>query len=152
MRALRIAGAAGCSALLIACSSHSAHTTGSKPTTVRTSSAPTTPAAVSSAASSQASAPTAAKDFSFAGTADTPCHMTYGATADGRTITRVQTATAGELITHVGGNAGPTRNDMQITPGISAFTYDVPLNQVEDMGAILYVGTTEFACSIAAGS
>jgi hypothetical protein len=41
---------------------------------------------------------------------------------------------------------------MQITPGISAFTYDVPLNQVDDMGAILYVDAKEVGCAIAPDS
>ena len=83
------------------------------------------------------------------GTPGTPCHMTYLATDDGRTLTRFQVTASGELVTHVSGPGGIHRNDEQVTPNFWSFTYTVPLPQVVEMGAILYVGSTEYACSIA---
>jgi hypothetical protein len=75
--------------------------------------------------------------------------MTYASTSNGLTTTRFDVAVAGELITHVSGPAGIQRNDNEVTANFWSFTYDVPLPQVSDMGAVLYVGDHEYACSIA---
>lgn len=81
------------------------------------------------------------------------CAMHYSQTSDGRTITRFTITQPGELITHVSGPDGLHRNDEQVTANYWAYAYDVPLNQVTDMGAVLYLadGTTA-ACAISPGA
>ena len=146
--------AAGVAALgLTASCSPKAPSTRTTPTAALPVASERSPVASSQPAqpSPQASLASATKDFSQAGSNGTPYHMTYAATADGRTTTRFQITASGELITHVGGPAGLMRNDKQVTPNYWAFTYDIPLDQVDDIGGVLYVGGGEFACSIAPG-
>lgn len=83
----------------------------------------------------------------------TACAMHYSQTSDGNTVTRFTINQPGELITHVSGPDGNHRNDQQVTANYWAYTYSVPLNQVTDMGAVLYLadGTTA-ACAISPGT
>ena len=81
----------------------------------------------------------------------TDCTMTYGPSKTGGTVTVVTVDEPGEIITHVSDSQGNIhRNDTQITQGPNAFTYNVPLAQVGDMGAVFYPsGGSSESCTIA---
>jgi hypothetical protein len=117
--------------------------------------APVKPAAVSTSASPTAASTSAAPSpidnpaFGLTGSGS-DCVMTYGPSTSGGTLTVVTVDVPGEIITHISDGAGNIhRNDVQITQGPNAFTYDVPLSQVGDMGAVFYLtdGTSQ-SCTI----
>jgi hypothetical protein len=85
---------------------------------------------------------------------DPACQMHYSQLPDGMTITRFTLTEPGELITHVSDMAGKLhRNDQQESAGAAAFSYDVPLSQISDMGAIFYPdGGASVMCGITPGA
>ena len=41
------------------------------------------------------------------------------------------------------------RRDLQVTAGPNGFTAPVPLSKIDDIGGVLYVGTSTYGCSVA---
>ena len=80
--------------------------------------------------------------------------MHYSKLPDGMTITRFTLTEPGELIIHVSGTAGNLHsNDQQERAGAAAFSYDVPLGRISDMGAVFYpAGGTSVMCGITPGA
>lgn len=78
------------------------------------------------------------------------CVMTYAPSPAGGTLTVITVTVPGEIRTHVSDGAGNLHtNDTHITQGPNAFTYDVPLSQVDDMGAVFYPdGGASQSCTI----
>lgn len=72
---------------------------------------------------------------------------------DGETVTLFRLTKAAEVITHVSGPDGINRNDVHWSAGVSRLTYDFPLSQATDMGAVAYFpdGSSE-SCTISAGT
>lgn len=89
--------------------------------------------------------------FDLTGSGDA-CRMHYSQ-INGNTATTFTLTLDGEMITHVSGPDGLHRNDQKLTRGVSAFTYDFPLGQATDMGAMLYLpdGTSQ-SCTISSGA
>ncbi|HEV2640139.1 MAG TPA: hypothetical protein VGX23_33705 [Actinocrinis sp.] len=93
--------------------------------------------------------------FDLAGSG-TGCDMHYSQNSSGMTITRFTLAGPGELITHVTGPAPDYvihRNDNQVQAGNVAYSYDVPLSEVQDMGAVMaFSDGSSASCSIGPGA
>jgi hypothetical protein len=77
------------------------------------------------------------------------CAITYRDKGDG-TMTWTATVTEkGELITHASDNSGDiNRHDDPVTPGAHAYTANAPISQIGDIGGDLYVGGSQFGCSV----
>lgn len=85
---------------------------------------------------------------------DPSCQMHYSQLPDGMTITRFTLTEPGELVTHISDTAGHVHsNDQQESAGAAAFTYDVPLGQISDMGAVFYPNDGQsVTCGITPGA
>lgn len=96
--------------------------------------------------------PTDLPQFDRAGSG-TACTMTYAPDSLGGTQTVFNLAKPGELVTHVNGPDGLHRHDEREPTGPVVFDYDVPVGQITDMGAVLYLadGSSQ-SCTISAGS
>jgi hypothetical protein len=135
-----LAGVAGCSS-------------NASPAASTATTAPATTAAETTAAQASPSATTSDNPaFDLTGSGDA-CRMHY-MQVDGQTVTLFTLTEAGEVITHVSGPDGSiNRNDVHWTAGVSRLTYDFPLTQATDIGAVLYLpdGTSQ-SCTISAGT
>jgi hypothetical protein len=111
------------------------------PAPVSTSAAPTHH--VSAARQHSRSAPT----FSYPG--DPQCAITYRAEGNDRMSWTASVTVAGQLITHASDVSGSIyRHDVQVTRGVTQFVAKVPLSRIDDVGGVLYVGSTSYGCSI----
>jgi len=103
------------------------------------------PAATASSAvqSSRGPEPT----FSYSG--DPQCAIRYRDNGNGTMSWTATVAVAGELITHASDKTGDLyRRDVQVSPGPNTFTAPQPLSQIDDIGGVLYVGSSSYGCSI----
>ena len=86
--------------------------------------------------------------FSYPG--DRQCAITYRDNSNGTMSWTATVTVAGELITHASDKSGDLyRRDVQVSPGPNTFTAPQPLSQINDIGGVLYVGSTSYGCSIA---
>lgn len=86
--------------------------------------------------------------FSYSG--DPQCAITYGTNQAGTTTWTATVTEAAELITHASDNQGDlNRHDVQVTPGPNYFTAPEALNDIGNVGGVLYVGSNTYGCSIA---
>ena len=128
------------------------------PATVHSPSRPATSAAAVKAAPrpSSPAAPTltTSDNPAFDLTGSGPDCVMHYFQQDGETVTLFRLAKAGEVITHVSGpDYSINRNDVHWTAGVSRLTYDFPLAQATDMGAVAYFpdGSSE-SCTISAST
>lgn len=109
--------------------------------------APTTQTPRSSSPDPRATPKAPEPTFSYPG--DPQCAITYRDRGDGSMTWTAAVTDAGELITHASDKSGNVyRHDVQVTPGPNAFAALVPLAQINDIGGVLYVGSTSYGCSV----
>jgi hypothetical protein len=94
--------------------------------------------------------PATGPDPTFSYPGDPECSITYGSNQAGTTTWAATVTESGELITHALDNQGDiNRRDAQVTSGPNSFTAPEPLNDIGDVGGVLYVGSPSYGCSIA---
>lgn len=142
-----LAAVAGCSSTASSPTADTGTTTAAAPSSAAPTTTEPAPSPTKSSAQPQADLP----QFDLAGSGS-DCVMTYAASPSGGTLTVVTVTKPGEIITHVSDQSGNLhRNDTQITQGPNAFSYDVPLSQVGDMGAVFTpAGGSSESCTIEA--
>jgi len=100
------------------------------------------------ATSTVQAAPGPEPTFSYPG--DRQCAITYRDNGNGSMSWVATVTVAGELITHASDKSGDiNRRDVQVSVGQNTFTAPQPLSQIDDIGGVLYVGSSSYACSIA---